>query len=430
MIKLHKNKIPTNKGQAMITAVMFLLAGSLIVVGGVSSPVLKDIKITRNLEESKQSFSLSEGAVEDVVYRIKNGLNFSDTEVLSVNNITATATTAVLADKREVVSVGDKNNIIRTTRVLLTQGEGASFNYGLQAGDGGIVLDSSSSVVGNAYSNGPIQGEGSSLVDGDAISAGPSGLIDDIHTTGSAYAHTISDSEVDVDAYYQTISNTTVGGVPYPWSADQATSTLPISDETINQWEADAQAGGIINSPCPYKIDSDVTIGPVKINCDLEIKGNHTTTLLGPIWVVGDIKITNSSIIRISPSLGSNSVAIIADNPSDRLESSQVKLSNSAEFFGSGTSGSYVLIISQNNSAENGEDEEAIDVKNSVSGDILVYAGHGEIVLQNNITLKEATGYRIRLKNSAEVIYESGIANLIFTSGPSGEFNIDSWLEI
>ncbi len=66
MSKSHQRKIPTNKGQAMITVVMFLLAGSLIVIGGVSSPVLKDIKITRNLEESKQSFSLSEGAVEDM----------------------------------------------------------------------------------------------------------------------------------------------------------------------------------------------------------------------------------------------------------------------------------------------------------------------------------------------------------------------------
>lgn len=423
-------KIPTNKGQAMIMSVMFLLTASLIIVGSISSSVLKDIKIIRNLEESKQSFSLSEGSVEDLVYRVKNGMDFSDTEVLSVNGITATATTQILADKREVVSIGDKNKVIRINRALLVQGDGVSFNYGVQAGDGGIHMQNSSSVQGNIYSNGPITGQNSNITYGDIVSAGPGGIIDGVHTTGSGYAHIITDSEIEANAYYQNISNTIVGGVSYPSSADQATSTLPISDSMIDGWEATAEMGGIISSPCPYKITSNQTLGPVKINCDLKITGSPTIIIEGHIWVVGNISIENSADIRVASSLGSESIAMIADNPSNRLTSSKVEIENSAQFFGSGSEGSYVLVISQNNSAENGGSEEAVEVENSANGDLLIYAGHGDILLKNSISLKEVTGYKITIQNNAQIVYETGLANLLFKSGPSGGFDIESWLEI
>jgi hypothetical protein len=59
-----------------------------------------------------------------------------------------------------------------------------------------------------------------------------------------------------------------------------------------------------------------------------------------------------------------------------------------------------------------------------------VYAAHGEVQLANNISLKEVTAYRIRLKNSAEVIYETGLASLLFNSGPGGGYSISSWAEI
>lgn len=429
-----KNKkqcgMQTNGGQAMIIAVMFFLAGSLMILTGVSSPVLKDIKIIRNLEKSKQSVSLSEGAVEDVVYRIKNGFNFSDTESITLNGVTATATTAVISGKKEITAVGGKNNIIRAIKAVLTQESEASFNYGIQAGDGGVVLRDSAFISGNVYSNGSVTGSNSNIVSGDVISAGPSGLIDGVHATSSGYAHTITDSTLDVNAYYQSISNTTVGGTSFPGSADQPTNTMPISDSLITQWETNAQAGGVINSPCPYKIESDETIGPVKINCDLKISGSPVVTLSGTIWVAGDIEIEDSPTIRVSPSLGGNSVAMIADNPSDRIESSEVKIKNNSTFLSSGFDGSYILVISQNNDAENGGSGKAIEVQNEAIGDLLVYASHGKILIHNNVNLKEVTGYKIEARNNAKVIYETGVSNLLFTSDLSSGFNINNWLEI
>ena len=267
------------------------------------------------------------------------------------------------------------------------------------------------------FSNGPIIGQNSNLVKGDVISAGPSGSVDGVHATSSVYAHSISNSDIDKDAYYTTISGTTVDGTKYPGSPDQATSSLPITDAMIENWENSA-AVSVINSPCPYEINSNVTIGPVKINCNLKIKGSPTVTIAGPAWVVGNIEIENSPIIKLASSLGANSVAIIADNPSNRTTGSKIELENSAQFQNSGTDGSYILFISQNNSAQNGGSEKAIRAENSISGEVLVYAGHGEVHLKNNVSLREVSAYKIRLSNYAQVVLRNRPGQLAFHFRP------------
>ena len=87
------------------------------------------------------------------------------------------------------------------------------------------------------FSNGPIVGYNSNIVKGDIISAGPLGSVIGSHATGTVYAHSISNSNIDKDAYYISISNTTVDGILHPNSPDQATSSLPISDAMIEDWK-------------------------------------------------------------------------------------------------------------------------------------------------------------------------------------------------
>jgi len=216
----------------------------------------------------------------------------------------------------------------------------------------------------------------------------------------------------------------------YGIEPDQPYADLPISDEMIDDWKGVASSSQIITSPCPYEISEDTTLGPAKIECDLEISQDPVITLAGNVWVAGNILIKNSAVIRSSPSLGKKSVAIIADNLANRLTSSKITLNNSATFYGSGSQGSYVLLISQNNSAENGGVENAVSIAQTVSGDLLLYAGHGKIFLNNSSDLREVTGYSLDLRNQANVIYETGLANLLFSSGPGGSFSIVSWNEV
>lgn len=382
---------------------------------------------------SRQSYFLAEAGLEDVLYRLKTAQPVGASEVLNLNGSTVTTITTDIPNGKEIVATAEVESAVRKIEASVALGSGVSFHFGVQVGKGGLVMQNTSSISGNVYSNGAITGDGSTnnIIRGSVVSAGPSGLIDRLYATSSAYAHTISNSKTDANAYYQNISNTVVLGTLYPNSPDQATSTLPISDEQIEEWKQIALDGGIISSPCPYEIEEATTIGPVKINCDLEISGNnYTVTLAGNVWVEGNIEIQNSPTVRVASSFGNKGVVVIADKPSNPITSSKIMLQNSATFQGSGTPGSHILFISQNRSAESGGDEVAIEVKNTVSGALLVYAGHGEVMLQNSINLKEVAAYRLRLKNTAQVVYETGIVDLLFDSGPSGGYEILSWDEI
>lgn len=378
-----------------------------------------------------QARLLAEAGIDKAVYELNQNSGYSGESNTALGNGTFSVSIASIDNntKRVIVTGSVPNSArptatkeVRTTVRIDT--EVVSFAFGVQSGTGGIFLENTSSVAGNVYSNGPVMGQNRNIVRGTVVSAGSSGLIDGVHATSSGYAHTIQNSTIDGDASFQTISNTIVGGTHYPGSTDRSTTTLPISDGLIEEWKAAALLGGVHTSPCPYVLSTSVSLGPKKINCDLTITGTgEIITLHGPLWINGNIDIQNSPTIRVSSAQSGRSIPIIADNPSDRLNGSRVEIENSAVFEGSGN-GSYILFISQNNSAESGGSSTAIDVKNTVSGDLLVYAGQGEIVLQNNINLREVTAWRIRAKNSAEIRYKTGLGSSLFPSGPGGSWTV------
>ena len=321
------------------------------------------------------------------------------------------------------------NAEIRKVKTSLILGDGIAFRYGAQSGQGGLELQNSSSIIGNVYSNGPVTGS-NNYIYGEVVSAGSSGLVSGIHATGTVFAHSLENSAVDKDAYYTTISNTDVSGSSYPNSPDEPLADLPISDNKIEEWKQIAVDGTVIDTPCPYTISADTTLGPAKINCDLIVTGNGTTlSLTGHVWVVGNITARLSSQIRIDPSLGSQSVALIADNPSNRSTGSTITLQNNTAFQGSGAANSFVFLISQNNSAESGGTKDAI-IMTQGSGAAVAYAGHGLITLANTVDLKEITAYKIILKNSASITYESGLPSTLFSSGPGGGYDILRWQEV
>ena len=427
--EFYSKKISSEKGAALLIAVLFFLIISVTIVVSSSGPVIADRKAAQNLIKSKASYFASEAGVEDVSYRIIKSKNYDNEETLILDGYTASSAVIDSGDDKEVTTTGNVSNHIRKTKTKLIPGTGASFHYGVQVGNGGLIMSNFSRVDGNVFSNGQISGSNSNIINGDVISAGSSGLITGIHTADSAYAHTITNSTVGEDAYYQTTSGTSVEGASYPGSPDQSIAPMPISDTKIEEWKSEALAGGVHTSPCPYSVSGTVSIGPKKINCDLNLDGSDEVTLNGNVWVSGNITFSNSAILKVNPSLGDKTVVVVADKESNRSSSGQIYLRNTTQFFGTGSAESYILLVSQNNSAEMGGGNSAIDASNSTDGKVLLYAPHGSINLSNSMNIKEASAYKIQLNNSATVLYETGIANLLFTSGPSGGYSIDSWQE-
>ena len=130
----------------------------------------------------------------------------------------------------------------------------------------------------------------------------------------------------------------------------------------------------------------------------------------------------------MASALGSTNVAVIADNPADRSSSGIINIGQSTVFQGSGAVGSFVFMISQNNSAENGGSTEAISMNQGASA-LVAYAGHGQVSLSQSVSVKEVTAYKINLSQSANVTYDTGLPSLLFQSGPAGGYDVTSWFE-
>ena len=430
-----------NRGYIVIIHTLLFLAVSLVLIFGIAVPMIARHASAAAFGRSVQAFMLSDSAAEEAMYRLTNGLTLGASQSISLGGENAVIQVENYANGKIITITAPENDFRRDIKINLETGTGASFHYGIQAGAGGFTLENSSSVTGNVFSGGPITGS-NNYIYGDAVSSGPTGIIDGIRVTGSAHAHTIQNSTVGNDAYYTTKIGTLVGGVSYPNSPDPDDESLPIPDEQIAIWEAEATAGGTLTvADCSLydaptntcTITTDKTWGTKKIPFNLEIRGSGqsgtTLTVDGHLWVTGAITTSQNAKIRMHPSLGNSNVVIIADDPSNPAGGGTISIGNNTTFASSGSAGSYVFMISQNNSAESGGSVNAISMGQGASA-LVAYASHGQITLGQSVSVKEATAYRIILQNSANVTYDTGLPNVLFTAGPGGGYTLVDWTEI
>ncbi len=171
-------KINKQSGVAMLISVISFLFISVAIISGLVSPSVREFKNTSINLNSKKSYFLAESGTEDAVYRIKTGKPIGASEILTLGTSSATTTiTNVSGNQKDVSTVGDTSAYQRKVDVSLTTSSGASFNYGVQTGRGGIVFNNGSSIIGNVYSNGDLTGSGS--ITGTAIAANSAALTAD-----------------------------------------------------------------------------------------------------------------------------------------------------------------------------------------------------------------------------------------------------------
>ncbi|MBI5798336.1 MAG: hypothetical protein HZB10_00185 [Candidatus Yonathbacteria bacterium] len=448
---IKKDYINHKRGAAIMTVVMFFVIIMLAMAGGLSSPVIREYKTARDFEKSKGAYYLSEAGSEDAMYRIKKAKPISTQEIVSLGGNTATTTiTTVNSSQKSVSSVGDIITNTRRTISTLTTQSGESFNFGVQVGEGGMFLKNNSTITGSLFSAGPVcggdstestcsGGNGTNLITGTVISGGTTGLNGRIariqNQGGSAmYAGTIVGATIAGSAYCNTISGSSTSTCQTLTA--QIAQPFSITATDIANYETAAAAGGAVTcSGGKYAISDDITIGPKKIPCNLEINGlgvgnGPVITLSGPIWVTGNIEMNKALTVRVDPTLTGQSLVMVADNPGDRITSSKIKTeNNNTVFTGAPGGNSWVMLISENTSASSGGGEDAIKLENGAQGDLLVYARLGNILIQNNSSVRQVTGYKITLQDNANVIYAAGLENTLFTSGPGGTWTIQDWKE-
>lgn len=468
---IFEKTVNGRSGQVIIIALIFMTV-ILVLVGALVTFVGQEAKIARNSLAAEQALQLADAGIEKAVWQLNEtaGGYSGETGTVLGTGVFDVSVAAISGSVKEITATGyaPSNTNPRATRRIKvkvsTETTAVSFVYGVHVGGGGLLMENSSQVIGNVYSHGNVEMRNTSSVTGDVLAALDSRIFGDPVISGAAraneisdasigknassttsisnsaisghaYADTITGSDITKNAYYQTsISGSTVGGSTFPGTA--APGQLPeiplaITDTQIDDWETVAASGGVHTSPCPYEITSGtVDLGPIKINCDFTVSGTAIVNINGPIWVNGSLDVKNSAQVKLSASYGTDSEVIIADLPSNRLTSSQIIVQNSGQILGSGSSGSYIMVISRNNSAELGGGEAAIQPRNTTVGAIY-YAPHGKILIENSTSLKEAEAYLIHMRNSSTLTYESGLADSAFTAGPGASWVIvkGTWRE-
>lgn len=180
MSTIKKTKNSGERGAAMLIAIIFFLFISTTIVFGVVTPILKQVRISKDLIDSKESYFLAEGALEDALYRVKTGKIISSGETLIVNGYTTTITLTTTSNGKTISALSNRDGVIRKMESKVTAGIGAVFYYGIQTGVGGFSLSGNATVNGNVYSNGPITSDsGNTAITGTAISANGPALASD-----------------------------------------------------------------------------------------------------------------------------------------------------------------------------------------------------------------------------------------------------------
>lgn len=444
------------KGQAALASTLFLLAFSVVMGGTISASALRAAGGNRLAKESSQSYIAAESAMEDALYRLRSGRNLGSYSIVSLGGAAAEVSVAGTDGGKDITIVGSRGSARRKIRARVTTDVGVSFFYGVQVGAGGLTMDNNSRIegsggaAGNIYTLGGIDGDSGATITGNITA---SGTIDNVVVHGDARAARIGErAQVCGNAYYGSIhadalaflNNPSSPTCPSPLTPGTAfpnqppnlgASSLPISDQTIQDWKEDAGCGvQPAVSPClhsgDFVVNASQTLGPKTITGNLSFGSNNKIlTVGGTIYVKGNIDIGNGNALQCSPAYGAKSCVVVADGT--------IHAQNNGQFAGSGQARSFILLLStascdgSSTSAEpcaSAHHNAAIDLHNNATGAIF-YSANGLLNMHNGVNAKEIVAKKLRIDNNAVVAYETGLVDLTFSTGPSGSWDIASWRE-
>jgi len=417
----HKNN---QKGFALFYVTILVLA--IIIASGMNISVLtyNQQKIFQNIVKSTQAYYAAEAGLEDALLRLENDMNLPSSYSFNVGTASVTNNISNESANLKIITA-EANSFDRIRKMKVNyqvSTQDVSFYYGAQIGEGGMEMRNGSMVDGNIYSNGTVFGGGT--IENTIIVANNGNRIEGLDIGQDAKAYSCEDCEIGGDLTYVTggtLDDCDVDGSITEQSEEIQAKDLPISESQINEWKQDALTGGIIEGD--YIVSGKVTenLGPKKITGQLIIDNLATLNMTGTIWTVNGIRVDNGATIQLdTPSYGSLSGVLLTEG--------KVKIKPGTTLRGGGQSGSYLLVLSEDTETES-KANPAIDVDNNADTAIF-YATQGLIVLRNNIQTKEVTGYKIYLDNNAEILYESGLRDASFSSGPGASWQATNWKEI
>jgi hypothetical protein len=275
-----------NSGQIVVFILILLASGFGLAVVVFSmmghNSILIGIEINR-----ERALQLAEAGVNRALFELNRNANWTGVgeTALGVGSYEVIVTNlgaSRLVEARGYIPSKQAPRASRAVRVIMTHSPGAdSFRYGVQAGTGGITLNSDSRINGSAFSNGAISCAAGARITGDASAAN------------------------DISPL------TCVQG-----TAVQGASPQPLPDFDPGYWKS---ASDLNPSPgCPTAGDiaysgGSPMLGPCRINGSLTLHNNANLILTGPVYVTGNFSMHSESQLSIDDSFGINGTVLLVE---------------------------------------------------------------------------------------------------------------------
>ena len=164
---ITKNYSQKDAGFAAVLSTLIIMAIVLVIISGVSLTTLLEQKITKNINRSAQAYYAAESGIEDSLYRIINDKNYQATNSLTIDDASATINITGVGNQKNILVNGEQADRWRNLQVSLdVTAKTFDFFYGAQIGEGGLTMGNGSSVDGDVYANGNIEGNNDAVITG------------------------------------------------------------------------------------------------------------------------------------------------------------------------------------------------------------------------------------------------------------------------
>jgi len=378
--------IKDEKGIALVMtlillAVLSVLAVAMVFLGRYETGFL----VKQRLSDS--ALYIADGGIEYGINELQKSTGYQGTsEPCPLGNVgqftVSVSTDGQPANHYEITSTGfvpdaDNPRETRTVRsvVNLTEETSEVFEHAIaSAGDitlsGSTVVNSTPTVsVGHIYSGGNILLQDNATVNGDASAVGT------ITTQG----------------------NSTITG-----AQNAGTEPLDFPPVDTDGYISEAQAGGTHNGN--YVVDSDVNLGPLFIDGNLVIQGNHQVTLTGTVFVTGSVTLQGTP--------------------------------DAFSFTGSET------LVANGDVTMQGDASQGIPLVISVHGNVtlqgnitvqgsVIYAPEGNVTIQGNPDVTGViVGQTVTVQGSATITRQVDLTGYPLPGGGTSTVSVVSWREL
>ncbi|HCQ31191.1 TPA: hypothetical protein DIU27_02275 [Candidatus Collierbacteria bacterium] len=435
-----------NSGQASLVLVLVLGLVSMMSVLASSSLSVSNVQIENTISESNRAWYAAWSGIDEIMYRLRSHQDFENNYTVGLtlsNGATASATVTGDSNQKIVRSSGFDNGIIKNLEVTIASSSSkASFIFAAQAGEGGFELEGNTIVTGNngapgnVYSNGPVLGiKANSGVSGSKIL----GSVWAVGTIGGLSSPNSGGVYIQKNAWANTLTACLIDGtvrasVPptnCPYSGGLEISDPPspatLASVDASYWKNKALEGGVWNGDCNIA-STDGTdcsggtrvIGTIQILGDLNVPSGVNLTITGPLWVKGDIFISQNNVLTTSEVVGKNSIMVVVSDPDNPNLKGRMVTSSNVQF-NRNSQGAGIIFISENKSMDCAT-LPAIDMTSNTATVVFV-AIDGCINVGSNSQINGILGKKIHVKNNSTIRYDPSLARAIVVPD-SGGWNV------